>query len=96
MKHLLAFATFLAAVTTAHANPSCLPRELILQFLNNDFQEYQVGWGVELKGKHVVEIFVSDKQNGLTPDPKSFTVLVSYLNGVSCVIASGRNCQYKK
>jgi len=88
---LISLNTSVAAA--AAATISCLPRKVVVHALNNDFQEYQVGLGLE-KGGQLVEIFVSEKNNGLTPAQKSFSVLITYQNGISCVIAAGKNWQY--
>jgi hypothetical protein len=80
----LGAATALAPFATLADSPGrCLPRDDILAALNANFAESPIGMGLQDEAT-VVEILRS-------PDGSSWTILQSFANGLSCVVASGTN-----
>lgn len=77
---LAAAAVPLASAALAEA-PRCLPRADIVAALEMQFAESAVGMGLESEAS-VVEIFRSE-------DGGSWTILQSFSNGMSCVVATG-------
>ena len=66
--------------STATAQLVCAPRAEIIKKLADKYEEKQIAAGLETSGR-LVEVFVSNDG--------SFTILLSYPNGHSCVGASG-------
>tara|TARA_R100001143_G_scaffold27253_2_gene27109 strand:+ start:989 stop:1306 length:318 start_codon:yes stop_codon:yes gene_type:complete len=64
---------------------SCAQRENIVARLADKYNERQVAGGVETGGVRLIEIFAS-------PDG-SFTILLTYGNGISCIASSGKGWQ---
>ena len=86
MKGLL-FCVALLGCTPAVAEPlKCAPREQVVARLAEKYTEQQRGLGLA-QGSHVVELFVSEGG--------SWTVLLSFPEGHSCLIAAGENWQFK-
>ena len=74
---------FITSTVTAQ-QMSCASRSGIVSKLAEKFQEKQVALGLDTGGR-VVELFVSSTG--------SFTILMSYPNGQSCVAATGEGWQ---
>ncbi|MEM6617938.1 MAG: hypothetical protein AAF761_04855 [Pseudomonadota bacterium] len=74
---------FLAAPALAQGNGTCGPRDEFVQQLENRFMETSKGVGLA-SADQVVE-FWSSEENG------TFSILITYPNGVSCMMASGQN-----
>jgi|TARA_R110000823_G_scaffold162221_1_gene293991 hypothetical protein len=64
---------------------SCAQRENIVARLADKYNERQVAGGVEAGGVRLIEIFASPGG--------SFTILLTYGNGISCVASSGKGWQ---
>ena len=62
----------------------CVDRTKFIQRLKNEYAEQQVSNGINYNGV-VVEIFASKDGH--------FTILATYPEGISCLIASGDNWQ---
>lgn len=77
----VAFATCLLFATAAQATPQCGQRSQIIGYLAKTYQEAPVGIGVTGKGA-LVEL-LTDKNS------KTWSILITYPNGVTCLIASG-------
>jgi hypothetical protein len=90
---LTGFALFAATLATAPliaapavADPMCGNRQNIFSQLQKDFGEQPSGAGMASNGG-LVELLTSD--NG------SWTLVMSYPNGATCLIATGENWQVK-
>ena len=75
---------FCLITSTAAAQMACLPRTDIISKLAEKHKEKQIAIGLETGGR-LIEVFTSDSG--------SFTILVSYPNGISCIASSGENWQ---
>lgn len=80
IRSILAAVVTSTAALPALAQQSCAPRGLIIEQLEARFEEAQTGAGLQSETR-LVEVW-SSKQG-------SWTILVTDVNGVSCVIASG-------
>ena len=69
----------------AWAEPQCSPRQVVIDYLLAEFQEQPVGAGVANNGG-VVEVLAS-------PNGATWTILVTRADGVSCMMAAGRDWQ---
>lgn len=72
----------LVGVTPAFAAP-CIPRGEAVDKLRQQYDEQQVGIGLDRQGQMVAEMFVSPKG--------TWTMLATRTNGLSCIIASGED-----
>ncbi|MDA5092929.1 hypothetical protein O2N63_02420 [Aliiroseovarius sp. KMU-50] len=70
-------------VPAAHAMPSCAPRIDLVEKLSAQYSEGLVGGGLQSQ-KELLEVWSS-------PETGSFTILVTNANGVSCIVAAGKN-----
>jgi hypothetical protein len=67
---------------SAQAETACANHDKLVTMLENKYGEQQTGYGV-VGARAVLEVFVSEKH--------TFTVISTYPNGVSCVVAAGDN-----
>ena len=74
--------TFAPASLSAQGN-NCAPRDVIVTRLSDKFSEALSGGGMQ-NAKTLLEVWTSEETG-------SFTVLVSYANGMSCIVSSGHN-----
>jgi hypothetical protein len=81
---LLALIFYFFTATVATAQMACAERSIIVQKLAAVFQENQVALGLDSGGR-MIELFLSHTG--------SFTILVSYPNGQSCILATGQGWQ---
>lgn len=65
----------------AQAQTLCLPRDAMIAALAHDFNERLSGMGI-VSETRVIELWQADGTG-------SFTVIVTYANGISCVLGSG-------
>jgi hypothetical protein len=70
-------------VSPAHAQQVCTMRDDIVKMLGEKYQEQPAGQGIA--GRSILELFVSEKG--------TFTFLASSPNGVSCIVAAGKDWQ---
>lgn len=68
--------------SSAMAQQVCTTRADLVKMLGDKYQELPVGNGL-VNDKAVIEVYVSNRG--------SFTILSSYTNGVSCIVAAGNN-----
>lgn len=73
----------MAALAPPAAAAPCGPREEIVTYLADKYQEVRRGAGLS-SATRVVELW-SSAQTG------SFSILLSYSNGIACVLATGSN-----
>lgn len=72
----------LGGSVAAQAQTMCTQRDKLVSLLDSKYSEQQTGYG--LVGTHaMLEVFVSEKH--------TFTIVSTYPNGVSCIIAAGDN-----
>lgn len=71
------------SVLPVSAQSVCAMRTGMVKMLDEKYKEQRVGYG--LANRTMLEVFVSEKG--------TFTVLGSDPNGVSCIIAAGRDWQ---
>ena len=83
MKFIYLLAILMIVPTATEAQVSCIQRDELVRSLAEKYNEKQTAIGLEAAGgkSRMVEVFVSATG--------SFTILLSYPNGVSCVAASG-------
>lgn len=86
MKELLFCAALIGCTPATAESPKCAPREEVVSRLADKFGEQQRGIGLA-QGNNVVELFVSEAG--------SWTVLLSFPAGHSCLIAAGESWQMK-
>lgn len=67
------------------AEPQCSPRQVVVDYLLAEFQERPVGAGIANNGG-VVEVLTN-------PDGRSWTVLITMPDGLSCLMAAGHDWQ---
>lgn len=80
-----AAALFFALVATqAFAQGFCAPRDLFVQKLADDFSESPVAHGLTNANDRLLELFASK-------DGKTWTLIITYPNGQSCVITAGHS-----
>jgi hypothetical protein len=72
--------------STAVAQMACAPRSDIVSKLAVKYKEEQIAMGLGDDGR-LIEVFVSISG--------SFTILISYSNGQSCIAAAGEGWQIK-
>jgi len=84
MKFIYLLAILMIVPTATEAQVGCVQRDELVRFLAEKYNEKQTAVGLEAAGgkSRMVEIFVSSTTG-------SFTILLSYPNGLSCVAASG-------
>ena len=70
------------AASTAAAQLACAPRANVVERLADRYGETQVATGLDDDGR-LIEVFASGTG--------SFTILISYPNGLSCVAAAGQD-----
>ena len=78
---------FCLTISTAAAQTACAERSVIVQKLAAEFKENPTAMGMDSGGR-IIELFLS--RTG------SFTILVSYPNGQSCILATGQRWQTNK
>ena len=61
----------------------CLPRDALVEKLENDYGEALTGGGLQ-SPQQLLEVWSSDKTG-------TFTVFFTRSNGISCIVATGRN-----
>lgn len=83
MKKLLMIATVMLLPITAYAEPECMARAILVEQLAENFKEAPQFVGLDNSG-NLLEVWVSH-------DNPSWTVLVSYPERVSCLLAVGSN-----
>lgn len=71
----------LAPPVAAQTEANCLTRDQVIEVLVNRYHEQATGAGLQ-SPYQMLEIWTS-------PETGTFTVLVSYPDGTSCVVASG-------
>jgi hypothetical protein len=84
MRYLL-FGLILAAAlpaTSAQAQMACMKRDVLVKTLGDKYKEAPAGYGL-VGGRSMVEVYVSEKG--------TFTLVSTYANGVSCILAAGDN-----
>ena len=81
---LIAFliAAFVASNVEANAARACAPYDAIKKSLSGKYNESRKAYGLA-GGKRIMEIFVSEKG--------TWTVIVTNLQGLSCILAVGDN-----
>ena len=62
---------------------NCMPRDALVQRLENNFDEKLKGGGLQ-NPRQLLEIWTSDSTG-------SFTVFITRPNGQSCIVATGQN-----
>ena len=77
----VAFGLLSGTASAAPAMP-CAKRDELVKLLDEKYKESQTGYGT-VGEKSVIEVYKSEKG--------SFTVISTYPNGVSCIIAAGQN-----
>ena len=77
----LAVAIALAPLAVEAQPTNCMPRDVAVAALEADYSEALLGQGLQNE-QQLLEVFMSE--NG-----ESWTVLQSFPNGVSCIVASG-------
>ncbi len=65
-----------------NAAPPCGPHEKVTAALEKKYKELRKGIGL-VSNKNVAEVFVSDTG--------SWTFIVTYVNGMSCIVATGHS-----
>lgn len=84
MKHLIAIIFLIALAGSVDAQSlGCLPRTALVDALENRHGELQHSVGMSGQTK-LIEVWVN-------PTTKSFTIITSDAQGVSCIILAGRN-----
>ena len=84
MKHTLKVSLLvLLLVLAGAAQARCLPHEEAIARLQRDYGETAQGLGLGNRGRSVTELFTS--KTG------SWTILITRVNGLSCIAASGEN-----
>jgi hypothetical protein len=77
-------AAFLPAIfllaASAQAQLACMKRDVLLKTLDEKYKESPGGYGI-MGGSVMIEVYVSEKG--------TFTLVSSYSNGVSCIMAAG-------
>ena len=73
-----------AAAQAAGANPPCSPRQAIIDRLANKYAETSVAIGMASNGG-VLEVLAANEDGG------SWTIIVTMPNGMSCLLAAGKN-----
>jgi hypothetical protein len=83
VKHLLMALVALGwCVTQAQAQQVCTMRADLVKMLGDKYKEQPTGQGL-VGDRAMLEVYVSDKG--------TFTIVSSYPNGVSCIIAAGNS-----
>ena len=82
--YLAAAAALFMLASPVFAEPLCEARSAAVKYLADKYGETPVGQGLTNPNSLLVELFAS--KNGET-----WTLLVSYPNGTSCVIAAGKD-----
>lgn len=77
-----------AAPAFAQQGEACLPRDKVVKNLQSKYSESLQGRGLQNEVR-LVEIFASD-------DGSSWTIIQTYANGTSCLVAAGTNWMESK
>ena len=80
-KFLFGAAAALLLATTVQAETTCMPRDMIVATLSESYEEELVGRGIQ-GDIRLFEVFVSASGT-------SWTMIQTFPNGVSCVMAAG-------
>ena len=84
MKHTLKVSLLVSLLVLAGAaRARCLPHEEAIARLQRDYGETAQGLGLGSRGQSVMELFAS--KTG------SWTILITRVNGLSCIAASGED-----
>ena len=78
---MAAAAAVFIAVSPAVADVICNPRSVIVEHLKKEYGEQPLMFGLNNDGR-VIELFV-------TPNGATWTLLVTNMRGISCVVTSG-------
>jgi len=81
-------ATLVPAAAFAEGAPQCAPRASVLGSLEQRYSERPIAAGLDNNGA-VVEVLAA-------ADGKTWTILVSMPNGVSCVVSAGEDWQARE
>ncbi|WP_323781686.1 hypothetical protein [Thalassovita sp.] len=73
---------FLASAVSAQAS-KCLPRDTLVNSLSKKYNEQLTGGGLQ-NPQQLIEVWSSS-------DTGSFTVFITRADGISCILATGRN-----
>ena len=73
---------------TANAAETCGPRDKILKPLTDKYHEQARAAGTTLDGQALIELY-------LAKDGVTWTVLVTTTNGITCLIAAGKEWEEK-
>lgn len=68
-------------VSPAQAQQSCHPRETVVGYLQQEFQEEPVAMGIANNGG-MIEVYTNDEQ-------RTWTILITMPNGQTCMVAAG-------
>lgn len=79
----LALGIAVIAAPSAEAQNNCGPRDLVIERLSEKYTERLTGGGLQNQNTFL-EVWTSDKTG-------SFTVLMSYATGMTCIVATGHN-----
>jgi len=80
----LALMTFFMAASPALAQTLCGPRDGLVEELKNGWDETLVAQGLTNANDRLIELFESK-------DGKTWTLIITYPKGESCVITSGHD-----
>ena len=80
-RHLIAVALGLGLAAPLAAQTNCLPRDVIVANLDKRYDEKPTGRGL-VNETRLFEVFVST-------DGSTWTLLQSFANGTSCIMAAG-------
>lgn len=83
MSILRLLAALLFCAGTASAQPNCGHIEKVRMMLQAQYSERQAGVGLSTPGTYVAELWISEGGG-------TFTIIATYPNGMSCILASGR------
>jgi len=81
---LLGCFLFLSVCAPAHAQSACAPRDSVVERLADKFGEVLAGQGLS-GSENIVELFINSNN-----EKRTFTVLISNINGNSCLLSAGR------
>ena len=78
-------ATLTLTAAAAQAQQNCLQRDVIVSKLDERYNEHPVGRGLQGDAR-LFEVF-------MTQDGSSWTIVQSFPNGLSCIMAAGTHWQ---
>lgn len=84
---LAASAALFAAPAKAQTGPACVPRDVFVQGLKQEFHEAPVAMALTEDGQ-LLEVFASQEGN-------SWTIAITLPSGMSCLVLSGSDWQAK-